>query len=68
MKKKSSLEKTISALPPNPRKARKWSLEEDAMLFKYAESKGVNAIAKVLGIPTETARRRLVYLKSKVKQ
>lgn len=67
MKKKSDIEKEIAALPPNPRKARKWTLEEDAMILKYAEEKGSEPIARVLGLGGNAVRRRLVQLKATMK-
>jgi hypothetical protein len=66
MKKKSELEKKIEALPPCPKKAYKWTLEEDAVLLKYAEEKGINAISKAMGISFMSVRRRYEVLKAKM--
>ncbi len=67
MKKKSDLEKAIESLPPCPRKAQVWTLEQDAVILKYIEEKGAEAIGKVLGIQGQSVRRRHNYLKARMK-
>lgn len=67
MKKLNNVEKKIAALPPNPKKVRKWTLEEDAAILKYAEDKGFEAIARVLGILGPVVRRRYMFLQNRLK-
>ncbi len=67
MKKKSELEKAIESLPPCPKKAHIWTLEQDAVILKYIEEKGAEAIGKVLGIQGQNVRRRYNYLKVRMK-
>jgi predicted ArsR family transcriptional regulator len=59
--------KTLAALPNNPRASRKWTLEEDAAILKFAESKGVSAIAKAMGLKDMAVRRRYQTLKQSIK-
>lgn len=66
MKRKSELEKIVSALPPNPKKARKWSLEEDAVILKFTEDKGADAIGRAIGAAGIAVRRRFAFLKMQV--
>lgn len=66
MKKKSELEKLVAALPPNPKKAYNWTLDQDSIILKYADEKGSDAIARVLGLNGVLVRRRLAVLKQKV--
>jgi hypothetical protein len=68
MKQKSDLEKAAAALPPNPRKARIWSLEEDAVVLKYSEEKGFNAIARLLDVNPILVRRRYELLKKGIRR
>jgi len=67
MKKMTDLEKQLAALPPCQKRAHKWTLQEDAAILKFAEEKGVNAVAKVLGLNNSVVRRRFEYLQSKMK-
>ncbi len=67
MKKKSELEKMVEALPPNPKQARKWTLEEDSIILKYTSEKGAEAIGKVIKAPGLAVRRRLAQLKAGIK-
>lgn len=68
MKKLSDLEQKIAALPSNPKKVRQWKVEEDAMIIKYAEEKGSEAMGKIMGVPGQAIRRRFLYLKGRMKQ
>ncbi len=68
MKKKSELEKMVEALPPNPKQARKWTLEEDSVILKFAEEKGANAIGRILNVPGLAVRRRHDFLKAGIKR
>lgn len=68
MRKKSKLEEAALALPPNPKKARVWSLEEDAVILKYSDEKGFNAIARLIGINNVQVRRRYEVLMKGIKR
>ena len=67
MKKKSPLEKIVAALPSRPNKARTWTLEEDAVILRYADEKGFEAIGRIIGVGGITVRRRHIFLKSRMK-
>lgn len=66
MKKKSELEKIVEALPPCPKKARVWTLEEDAVILKYLDEKGSEAIGRIIGVTGVAVRRRYAFLKSRM--
>lgn len=66
--KQSELEKQIAALPTNPKRVHQWTMEQDAMIIKYAEDKGSQALGKVMGIPGQAVRRRFLFLKERMKQ
>jgi len=64
--KKTELEKKLEALPPCPKKVRKWTIEQDAAILKYGEEKGFEAVARVLGLNGELVRRRARVLKAQM--
>lgn len=66
-KKENSIEDKISALPDRKSKPTVWTLEEDAAILKYAELKGLRAIARALGKGTNVVNARYHYLTGKIK-
>lgn len=68
-KKKSDLEKQIEALP-NVKKGMpvKWTLDQNAMILKYYETKGGTAIAGLLGMSYKTIRKQFLLLKEAIKR
>lgn len=45
-------------------RARVWTPEQDRLILKYVPSKGMPAVAAILGIKYETIRRRFMVLKA----
>lgn len=62
-----SLDSLISAIPDKKNKAIKWTFQEDAALLKYAETKGVAALADAMGKPRSATYARYSYLKTLTK-
>lgn len=65
MKKKSALEKKIEALPDKKTgKHIGWTVEQDCLILRYADTKGAEAVGRMLGIQGPTIRKRLAFLKA----
>jgi len=62
-----SLDALIAALPNKKHGSIKWTMQEDAALLKYADSKGVPALAKAMGKPKGPTYARLAHLKTLTK-
>lgn len=62
-KKFPDLEERIAALP-DKRRMHNWTPELDRMLLKFIPTKGVNAVATLLGLPYATVNGRYNKIRS----
>lgn len=61
----TALEAELRNLPNVTKgRARVWTDLQDKMILKYVPSKGMPAVAAILGIKYETIRRRYMVLKA----
>lgn len=65
---KKSLDAILSALPDKKHGSMRWTMTEDAAILKYADSKGIPAIAEALGKPVAATRYRFKALQEMVKR
>lgn len=61
------LDTLLSAIPDRACKKEVWTLQEDAALLKYHETKGVPAIAQAMGKSKNAAYNRLRVLRAGLK-
>lgn len=66
-KKQDPLEQMIASLPDNKSRKETWTLQEDAMLLKYGDSKGIANVAAAMGKSRNAAYSRVKYLKANLK-
>lgn len=66
VKEKTALEAEIENLPDVTRgRIRSWTAEQDRLILKYCQTKGIPAVAAILGVDPSTVRRRFRMLEAK---
>lgn len=64
---KTAIEAELEQLPNMRSNARKWTPQQDSLILRFCPEKGVPGVARALGIPEVTVRRRFRELKDKLK-